>query len=112
MCVAMILNKVIQKTRSFDLFKLTEVINRGIVNYRDVIVDFIKAVYIDFDFEKASEKLKQIRPELAKDYFLAPLADRIIENCQFLYYKVYCKVYESVQIDHIAAFVGKTPEEA
>lgn len=112
MCVAIILNKVLQKSRAFDMFKFTEVINRGIVRYSDILIEFVRAVYIDFDFEEASEKLSKIRPDLLKDPFLAPIADRIVENCQFLYYKVYCKVYESVEIKNIADFVGKTEEEA
>lgn len=37
---------------------------------------------------------------------------RIIENCYFLFYKVYCKVYDRVPLQKIADFTGKTLDEA
>ena len=52
------------KNRGFDFFKLTEVINRGIVRYSDPLIDFVKSVYIDFDFEDANAKLQSVRADL------------------------------------------------
>ena len=60
----MLLNKVLHKNRGFDFFKLTEVINRGIVRYSDPLIDFVKSVYIDFDFEDANAKLQSVRADL------------------------------------------------
>jgi hypothetical protein len=43
LCVAAILNKNLHKNRnySFDLYKLTEIIKRGVVKYSDPLIDFI-----------------------------------------------------------------------
>lgn len=39
--VALVLNKTLQNNRTFDLFKLTETINRKYVNYKDAFTEFI-----------------------------------------------------------------------
>lgn len=62
--VAFALNKTLQNNRNFDLFKLVEVVNRKIIKYKDSFVDFISALYIDFDFESISEKVENIRGEI------------------------------------------------
>ena len=41
----------------------------------------------------AAENIKQINELVSQDILLLPLRDRIIEGCQFLYFKVYCKIY-------------------
>lgn len=98
----MILNKALHKSRSFDLFKTIEVINRDVVRYHDILTDFLKSIYIDFNFAEGAEKINKVKEDVANDPFLAPLTNRIVENCQYLYFKVYCKVHERVTIKQIA----------
>lgn len=49
---------------------------------------------------------------ISGDILLLPLRDRIIESCQFLYFKVYCKIYESVTISEVAEFTKKNELDA
>ena len=112
--VAAIVNKNLHKNRnySFDLYKLTEIIKRGVVKYRDPYIEFIENLYLYFDFDSAAENIKQINDLVSQDILLLPLRDRIIEGCQFLYFKVYCKIYESVRIEEIGSFIKKSELEA
>lgn len=48
--VALILNKTLHKNRKFDLYSLVESIRRRIYKGSDPFLEFISALYIDFDF--------------------------------------------------------------
>lgn len=58
--VAAIVNKNLHKNRSysFDLYKLTEIIKRGVVKYSDAFTEFIENLYLNFDFDSATENIK------------------------------------------------------
>lgn len=108
LAVSLILNKALHKNRKFDLFTFVEAIRRKVFKYADPFVDYLNALYIEFDFKDAQEKIELIRKCIQEDVLLKPLESRIIENCYFLYFKVYCKVYERVPISEIASLIGKT----
>lgn len=112
--VAAIVNKNLHKNRnySFDLYKLTEIIKRGVVKYSDPFTQFIENLYLNFDFESAADNIREINEVINGDVLLLQLRDRIIESCQFLYFKVYCKIYESVKIEEISKFIKKSEFEA
>ena len=80
------------------MYKLTEIIKRNVVKYSDAFIEFIENLYLNFDFESACENIKQIIEIVNNDVLLLPLKEKIIEGCQFLYFKVYCKIYESVDL--------------
>lgn len=54
--VAAIVNKNLHKNRvySFDFYKLTEIIKRGVVKYSDPFTKFIENLYLNFDFDSAA----------------------------------------------------------
>jgi translation initiation factor 3 subunit E len=93
--VAALVNKNLHKNRnySFDFYKLTEIIKRGIVKYSDPFTELIENLYLNFDFESAARNITEIQTAVSKDILLIPLKDKIIESCQFLYFKVYCKIH-------------------
>lgn len=66
--------------------------------YRESLIDFIKEVLVDFDFQKASASLKKVRKELESDYFLGKRADQIVSNAQTLFFETFCKVYRKVDL--------------
>jgi translation initiation factor 3 subunit E len=88
-------NKNLHKNRNhlFDLYKLTEIVKRGIVKYEDPFTNLVKNLYINFDFESAAENIAEIQEVIRKDVLLLPTQNRILEGCYFLYYKVYCKIH-------------------
>lgn len=59
--VALILNKTLHKNRKFDLYSLVESIRRRIYKGNDPFLEFITALYIEFDFELAKEKINLIK---------------------------------------------------
>lgn len=91
---------------------LIEVIRRKVIKLNDPFIDFFSTLHIEFDFEGALQKIEALKEVVKEDFLLAPLSKDIIENCYFLFYKVYCKVYEKVSISKIAESINKTEEEA
>jgi translation initiation factor 3 subunit E len=110
--VAIALNKTLHNNRTFDLFKLVEVINRKIVSHSDAFTDYISLLHIEYDFEAAAGKIEQCRELIRNDLFLAFQEERIIEGLQFLYFKLACRVYEAIPLSDISKFTGKSKEEA
>lgn len=112
LCVSYILNKTLHKNRQYDLFMLLEIIRRRVVKYSDLVVEFLEALNINYDFAEAAGKIDLLKDWALSDPLLAPLADKLIQNCYFMFYKVYCRVYEQVPLKKIAEFTGKSVEEA
>ena len=106
------MNKTLQKNRTFDLVRLIETIKRKIIKHDDAFSSFLTALYIDYNFEEAAEKIESVRKQAQEDCLIAPLCDRLIENCHYLYYKVYCKVFDRVDLKKIANSLGKSVDEA
>ena len=104
--VALILNKSIQNNRVFDLFKLSEVINRKYIKYSDCFSEYISLLEIEYDFEAASGKIAECKKAIQEDIFLAPYEKRIVEGLHFLYFKRVCKVYETIELKEVATFTG------
>lgn len=94
------------------MYKLTEIIKRGVVKYSDPFTQFIENLYLNFDFESAAENIREIGEVISGDVLLLNLRERIIESCQFLYFKVYCKIYESVKIEEVSKFIKKNDLES
>lgn len=82
------------------------------VKYSDPFTQFIENLYLNFDFESAAENIREIGEVISGDVLLLNLRERIIESCQFLYFKVYCKIYESVKIEEVSKFIKKNDLES
>jgi len=83
-----------------------------VVKYTDPFTKFIENLYLNFDFGTAEENIREINDVVSGDILLLPLRERIIESCQFLYFKVYCKIHESVKITEISEFTKKSELDA
>jgi len=109
------MNKTLQnnkESRSFDFFKLVEVINRKIVKYTDAFTGFVSLLEIEYDFESAIAKIQDCVSLIRSDPFLKPFESRLIEGLNFLYFKLACKVYETIPLSEVASFTGLGAEEA
>ena len=112
LCVAYILNKTLHKNRQYDLFMLLEIIRRKVIKYSDSFVEFLEDLNVHYDFSQAREKISELKASAEADPLLFNLTEQIIQNCYFLFYKVYCRVYEQVSLEKISEFTGKSVEEA
>lgn len=89
-------NKV---TPQAALRDVTKIINsEGYRLKSDPILDFVKELYTDFDFERAQEELAKAQEVAAHDFFLQEHADAFVESARFLVSEAYCRIHQRVDI--------------
>ena len=81
-----------------QLKDLIRVVRQEGYEYSDPITDFVKALYVDFDFEEAQKKLGEAEDVLRSDFFLASAADAFVEAARHLISESYCKIHQRIDI--------------
>lgn len=84
-----------------QLRDLVRVVNQEGYEYQDPITDFVKALYIDFDFEEAQKKLGEAEEVLRSDFFLVAAADAFVESARHLISESYCKIHKRIDIKYV-----------
>jgi translation initiation factor 3 subunit E len=74
--------------------------------YSDPLTDFAKAVFIDFDFDRAQEQLQACQEIIANDYFLAEVNAKFTEKARMAIFEVYCRIHQRINLDALAAQVS------
>ena len=83
-----------------QLKDLVRVVRQEGYEYNDPVTDFVKALYIDFDFEEAQKKLSEAEEILKGDFFLSAAADAFVEAARHLISESYCKIHERIDIKY------------
>lgn len=81
-----------------QLKDLVRIVRQEGYEYNDPVTDFIKALYIDFDFEEAQKKLTEAEEVLRRDFFLVAAADAFVEAARHLISESYCKIHQRIDI--------------
>ena len=84
-----------------QLKDLVRIVRQEGYEYNDPITDFIKALYIDFDFEEAQRKLREAEDVLRGDFFLVAAADGFVEAARHLISESYCKIHQRIDIKSV-----------
>ncbi|CCH43504.1 hypothetical protein BN7_3054 [Wickerhamomyces ciferrii] len=105
------LNNLSNPTFQKRLKDLIRVVNQEQYEYNDPLTDFIKALYIDYDFQEANSKLLEASIILRSDFFLANIADSFLENARHLISEVYCRVHQRINLQELSKSLNLTNEE-
>ena len=81
-----------------QLKDLVRIVRQEGYEYNDPVTDFIKALYVDFDFEEAQKKLTEADEIMQSDFFLASLADSFKDSARHLISESYCKIHQRIDI--------------
>ena len=81
-----------------QLKDLVRVVRQEGYEYNDPVTDFIKALYVDFDFEEAQKKLTAAEGILQADFFLVSTAEAFVESARHLISESYCKIHQRIDI--------------
>lgn len=81
-----------------QLKDLIRIVRQEGYEYSDPVTDFIKALYIDFDFEEAQKKLGETEEILKNDFFLLGSADAFVDSARHLISESYCKIHQRIDI--------------
>ena len=81
-----------------QLKDLARVVKQEVYEYQDPVTEFVKALYIDFDFEGAQKKLSEAEAVLQGDFFLGSSSDAFVEAARHLISESYCKIHQRIDI--------------
>ena len=81
-----------------QLKDLVRIVRQEGYEYTDPVTDFVRALYIDFDFEEAQKKLSEAEEVLRADFFLVAAADSFVEAARHLISESYCKIHQRIDI--------------
>lgn len=81
-----------------QLKDLTRIVRQEGYEYNDPVTDFIKALYIDFDFEEAQQKLAEAEEIMRSDFFLVAAAEAFMDSARYLISESYCKIHQRIDI--------------
>jgi len=79
--------------------------------YSDPITDFVKALYVNFDFEEAQKKLSEAEEVLRSDFFLVSTADAFVESARHLISESYCKIHQRIDIKDLSTRLGLNQDD-
>jgi translation initiation factor 3 subunit E len=81
-----------------QLKDLIRIVKQEGYEYHDPLTDFIKALYVDFDFEEAQKKLVQAEQLFKNDFFLGQSKDAFVDSARHLISESYCKIHQRIDI--------------
>jgi len=85
-----------------QLKDLIRIVKQEGYEYSDPLTDFIRALYVEFDFEEAQKNLSDAEALLREDYFLHSHADNFVEAARHLISESYCKIHQRIDIKYVA----------
>jgi translation initiation factor 3 subunit E len=75
-------------------------------DYSDPIVEFVKALIVDYDFELAQLKLAECESVLTTDFFLKNQSTLFMEEARVFVFENYCRIHNKIDLRTIATRLG------
>ncbi|ROV88162.1 hypothetical protein VSDG_09291 [Cytospora chrysosperma] len=94
-----------------QLKDIVRIVRQEAYEYNDPLTDFVRALFIDFDFEEAQKQLSRAEEVLRTDFFLSAWADNFVDNARHLIFESYCKIHARIDIKGLSASLGLNVEE-
>ncbi|KAH8890497.1 eukaryotic translation initiation factor 3 subunit E [Thozetella sp. PMI_491] len=98
-------------THQKQLKDIVRIVRQEAYEYNDPVTDFVRALYIDFDFEEAQRQLSRAEEILRSDFFLLSAADGFIDAARHLISESYCKIHARIDIKDLSARLGLNQED-
>jgi len=89
---------IVNKRRKNVLKDIVRVIMLEREHYADPLTDFLRVLYVEFDFESAHQHLQQAQKLIATDFFLGFVADELLEQARQLVFETYARVHSCIDI--------------
>jgi len=103
---------ITNKRRKNVLKDLVKVIQQESYIYKDPITEFLEALYVNFDFESAQQKLGECEAVLVNDLFLVACHADFMENARLFIFETYCRIHQCIDIGMLSQKLNMEPEAA
>lgn len=67
--------------------------------YTDPITQFLKDLYVEFDFEAAQKSLVIAEKVVENDFFLGNFRQDFLDNARYLISEAYCRIHQKIDIE-------------
>ncbi|KAK4611645.1 Eukaryotic translation initiation factor 3 subunit E [Fulvia fulva] len=94
-----------------QLKDLVRVVRQEQYEYNDPVTSFVKALYVDFDFEEAQRRLSEAEQIQRSDFFLVAAADAFLDAARHLISESYCKIHQRIDIKDLSTRLGLSHSE-
>lgn len=94
-----------------QLKDVVRIVRQEAYEYADPITEFVRALYVDFDFDDAQEQLRRADEVLRSDFFLAGLADAFLDAARHLITESFCKIHARIDIGDLSETLGLNQDE-
>jgi translation initiation factor 3 subunit E len=101
---------VVNKRRRNVLKDLIRIIAQEQYEYSDPITEFLRCLFVDFDFDGAQEQLGRAEAVLENDYFLVATKDAFMEAARQFLFETYCRIHRAVDISSVGERLGMDDE--
>lgn len=78
--------------------EVVKVIQTEEYQYSDPVTQFLKELYVEFDFESAQRELGKAEKVVAEDFFLQEFRDEFLDNARYLISEAYCRIHQKIDI--------------
>lgn len=89
-----------------QLKDVVRVVKQEGYEYSDPVTDFVRALYIDFDFEEAQRQLPRAEEVLRTDFFLISTTDAFVDAARHLFFESYCKIHARIDLKRLSEQLG------
>ncbi|PVF97805.1 eukaryotic translation initiation factor 3, subunit 6 [Serendipita vermifera] len=93
------------------LKEIVRIIQMEEYQYKDPITQFLKELYIEFDFEAAQKLLSTAEKVIENDFFLTDLRQEFLDNARYLISEAYCRIHQKIDIDDLSTRLNLSQEE-
>jgi translation initiation factor 3 subunit E len=80
---------------------IVRVIQTEEYQYKDPITQFLKDLYVDFDFEAAQQSLTVAERVVENDFFLGNFRQDFMDNARYLISEAYCRIHQKIDIESV-----------
>ena len=104
------------RTRNSGIYQkqlkdIVRIVKQESYEYSDPATEFVRALYIDFDFEEAQRQLANAEEVLRSDFFLVASGDAFVDAARHLISESYCKIHARIDIKDLSARLGLSLEQ-
>lgn len=73
--------------------------------YSDPVTEFLRELYVEFDFERAQKALAAAEGVVADDFFLGDFRDEFMDNARYLITEAYCRIHQRIDIGYVGCHI-------
>lgn len=104
------------RARTFNTYQkqlkdIVRIVKQEAYEYTDPVTEFVRALYVDFDFEEAQRQLVRAEEVLQSDFFLVASGDAFVDSARHLISESYCKIHARIDIKDLSARLGLNQDE-